>query len=273
MKFTILILFILTSCASSKPTPYQPEKKKEGYRDEFFEELKVASFKGNNYTKRDKAKNYAEFRAIENCRVTNQIANILDVFDKTIEKEITRSSGTGWGPNYGFGMYPYYSRYSNFGFGVGMNTMSSNSWNETLVYPFIQVYYTCENKVIRPQIIFKELSVDELKHLVKDIKGGLQVEKILDDSPNKNTVEIGDIILKANGKRIEKVFELIRLFLVPNSVVTLQMLREGEKIVTNIKGLDITEKALAKENEIIGHVCRDKKHKNQKSLQRRDLCR
>lgn len=273
MKYSFLILLIIASCASSKPTPYQSEKKKEGYRDEFFEDLKVASFRANNHTKRDKAKSYAEFRAIETCRAENKITNILDLIDKTIEKEITRSSGTGWGPNYGFGMYPYYSRYSNFGFGVSMNTMSSNSWNETLAFPVIQIYYTCKDKVIRPQIIFKELLMDEMKHIVKDVKGGLQVEKILDDSPNKKIVEVGDIILKANGKRIEKVFELIRLFHEPDTVVTLQILREGERSVANIKGVDISESAQAKENEIINDVCRDKKHNYQKSLNKRDLCR
>lgn len=273
MKFSILIVILVVSCSSSKPTPYRPEKKKEGYRDETFEDLRVATFKANNYTKREKAKNYAEFRAIEICREIRKIANILDVFDKTIEREVTRSTGSGWGPNYAFGMYPYYSRYSSFGFGIGMNTMSSSSWRETLAYPVIQIYYTCEDFVIRPQIIFKELAMGEIKHLVKDVKGGLQIEKILDDSPNKNAVEVGDIILKANGKRIERVYELIRLFQKVDTIVTFQLLREGKRVVANIKGLDITERAKAKEEEIINNVCHDKKHKRQKSLKKRDLCR
>lgn len=270
--FSLIMIFIVTSCASNKPTPYQSEKKKEGYRDEFYEDLKVATFKANSYTKREKAKSYAEFRAIETCRGENKIANIIDVFDKTIEKEITRSSGTGWGPSYGFGMYPYYSRYSSFGLGVGMNTMSSNSWNETIVYPVLQVYYTCAEKVFRPQLIFKELSVEEMKHIVKDVKGAIQVEKIIEDSPNKSAVVEGDLVIKANGRRIDKVYELIRLFNKPDTVVTLQVLREGERVVTNIKGIDITERVKVKENEIISNVCADKKHKYQKSLKKRDLC-
>lgn len=274
MKMTFLILLsLIMGCASSKPTPYQSEKKKEGYRDEFFEDLKVSTFKANNYTKREKAKSYAEFRAIETCQAENKKTNIIDVIDKTLEKDITRSSGTGLGPSYGFGMYPYYGRYSSFGFGVGVNSMSSNSWNETLVYPYIQTYYTCEEKVSRPQILFKELSTEEMKHLVKDLKGGLQIIKILDDSPNKAAIQEGDIVLKANAKRVEKIYELIRLFKTPESIVTVQLLREGEKMISTLRVLDITENVSAKENEIIAMVCKDKKHKNQKFLKKRDLCR
>lgn len=274
MKSPLLfVLVFVMSCASNKPTPYQKEKKKFGFSDDTFAELKVATFRANSHTKKSKAQNYAEFRAIENClQEENKHANIMDIFDKTIQKEIMRTSGSGWGPTYGFGMWPYYSRYSHFGMGMGFNTMSSNSWNETLTYPIIQVYYNCAEKILRPGLMLKEISPENMKILVKDLKGALQIEKINENSPNAGNISEGDIILKANGKRIEKVYDLIRLFSESQTEVTVNIMREGEKIVTKLKGSDITDEVIKAEKEIINRVCKDKKKKPQKTLQKRKLC-
>jgi|GEM_PF-1955734 hypothetical protein len=269
----LLILAFIVGCSSTKPTPYQKEKKKEGYRDSVFEDLKVATFQGNSYTKKDRAQSFAEFRAIENCSLeNNKHANIIDVFDKTVEKEITRSSGSSWGPS-SFGAYPYYSRYSSFGFGVGYNTMNSNSWNETLVFPVIEVYYTCSNVVFRPEVMFKELSATQMNTLVKDVKGAIQIEKILSDSPNLGEFTLGDIILKANNQRIEKVFELIRLFNDRNHEVEVLLLRDGERLTKKLKSKNITSKVVEKEKQIIDKVCSDKKAKKNKTLKEGPLCK
>lgn len=270
----LFILILVVSCSSTKPTPYQKEKKKQGYRDNVFEELKVSSFKGNTYTKKDRARLFAEFRAIENCRKTNDLlANIIDVFDKTIEKEIIRSSGGAWGPSFYGGMYPYYSRYSSFGLGVDYSTVSTNSWNETLTYPYIEIYYTCSKRIFRPQVHLKELSSGEMRHLVKDVKGAIQVEKILDNSPNKTSLELGDIILKANGKRIEKVYELIRLFNEKNQDVSLQIMREGDRLPTKLKSVEVTEEVVEAEKDIIKKVCHLSKNEMEKELKFIPLCR
>jgi hypothetical protein len=269
MRSYLCVILLIAGCAT-KPTPYQKEKKKEGYRDSTQEELRVASFRANTKTKKSKARSYAEFRAIEYCQgQEKKHANIIDINDKTVEKQITRTSGSGWGPTYGFGMYPYYSRYSSFGIGATFNTISTDSWNETLTFPYVEVYYTCADRMYRPEIMLKEISPEEMKLLVKDLKGALQVEKIADQSSNKNAIEQGDLILKANGRRVEKVYELIRLFDSPDSEVTVQLLREGQKIVSKLKAKDVTDDVIAAEKEIIKQVCKDKKKDNQKVLKTR----
>jgi hypothetical protein len=269
----LLILAMFVGCSSTKPTPYQKEKKQEGYRDSVFEDLRVATFLGNSYTKKDRAQSFAEFRAIETCaQDTNKHANIIDIFDKTVEKQITRSSGSTWGPS-GFGAYPYYSRYTSFGFGVGYNTMNSNSWNETLIFPIMEVYYTCSNVVFRPEIMFKELSANQMNTLVKDVKGAIQVEKILPDGPNRSNILLGDIILKANNQRIEKVYELIRLFDDRNHEVEVVLLREGERVTVKMNSKNITSKVVEKEKQIIERVCTDTKSKKNKTLKNSSLCK
>lgn len=274
MIFRLAIIFLMVSCASNDPTPYQKQKKKElGYSDKKTGNLRIATFRGNSYTSRERALRYAEFRAIEICRSTPEDhANILDIFDKTVEKEITRSSGTTWGPSY-FGMYPYYSRYSSFGIGAGFNTISSNSWNETLSFPVIEAYFTCENSIFRPDLIFKELPAEAIKHLVKDVKGAIQVEKIPENSPNEKTVEIGDIILKADGKRVEKVYQLIHMFGPQNKEVTAQLLREGDKKIVTLKSKEVTEEIIEAEKKIIKKVCKDKDKEDQERLKKSELCK
>ncbi len=273
----LLILLLVVSCSTSKPTPYQKEKKKEGYRDLTFEELRISSFKANAHTKKDRAILYAEFRAIDQCLSEGKKhANLIDVLDKTIEKEITKSTGGAWGPSIYGGAYPYYSRYSTIGVGIDYSSISTNSWKETLTFPHIEIYYTCSDRVFRPRVQFKELTAEEIKHLVKDVKGALQIEKIMENSPNKENLESGDIVLKANGKRIEKVFELISLFNADKKEVKLEILREGERKRLVLKSEDITQEVKQAEAEIIKKACQDKKIKkyNEKSeLLKNRLCK
>lgn len=152
-----------------------------------------------------------------------------------------------------------------------MNTVSGTSWNEKLVYPIIEIYYNCRDKIFRPQILMKEISDEQMKLLVKDLKGALQVEKLVEKSPNEGKVEMGDIILKANGKRIEKVYELIQLFDQKNDVVTLSILREGKAITTKITAIDVTDEVIKTEDSIVTSVC-DQKEKQEK-LKKRELCK
>lgn len=273
MLFRLSFLILAVSCASNNPTPYQKQKKKQlGYNDRKTEDMRIVTFRGNSYTSKDRALRYAEFRAIEVCqRQDKKHANIMDTVDKTVEKEITRSTGTGWGPSY-FGMYPYYSRYSSFGVGAGFNTISTNSWNETLTFPVIDVYFTCANRIFRPNLLFQELSGEKVKHLVKDVKGAIQVEKILEDSPNKSDIETGDIILKARGKRIEKVFELINHFGENGQSVEAEILRDGERRKILLKSKDVTDEVIKAEEKITKRVCDDKNKKKQRKLKTSKLC-
>lgn len=271
LRFMLLILF--ASCASNKPTPYQAQKKEKlGYQVLELENLQIASFRGNRYTSKDRARRYAEFRAIEICRGEGKHADIIDVMDKTISKEVVRSSGTTWGPSY-FGMYPYYSRYSSFGIGAGFNTLSTESWSETITFPIVDVFFNCAEKVLRPLLVFRELPAQEMRHLVQDVKGAIQVEKFQENSPNNRNVEAGDIFVKASGRRIEKVYQYINLFRTGNPVVQTQLLREGQKRTIPVYSKDVTDEVVEEEKKIIESVCKYKDRDEQKQLKKSPLCK
>jgi hypothetical protein len=272
MSKILLVFLFLTGC-SIHPTPYQKEKKKEGYSDGLDDEIRIARFIANSSTKGRTAQKYAEFRAIEYCReVENTHANIIDISDKSRKKNVIKTSGGSWGPSFAFGMYPYYSRYSSFGMGLGYHSHQTESWSETLTYPEIEVFYRCSDYMIRPQLILKEISSENMRLLVKDLKGALQVEEISTESINRGIIEIGDIILKANEQRIEKVYDFINLFQKRNSIVHVQLLRDGERKEVNLKGREVTQDALNAEDSIIHLVCQDKNKKYQKKLKKSNIC-
>lgn len=257
MKFVWPMVLFLAACSSNKMTPYQKEKKNEGYNDTSLKDLRVATFKGNSSTKKEKAKSYAEFRAIEVCREENKHAGIIEILDKSYSKDIRRSSSSSFGPS-GFSMYPYYySRYSTIGFGVGYNTIDTQSWNETYHYPVIEVLYRCEEEVFRPGLTFRELNADQMRDLVKDVKGGIQVDEIMGEK-NRNSLKNGDIIIRGEGERLEHVYQLNSLFSKKRNVIVVELFREGKKLSKKVFSDNITKEVISHEEEVIKEVCSSK---------------
>lgn len=269
-KFYILSFIFIFSCAHNDRTPYQPFKKHQGYREKVEEGLRIVNFMSNSYTKIEDTMIFAKFRAIELCRSENKkFALILDVVDKTQKKDILRSRGDTFYPSYYYGMSPYYSRYSNFGLYGGFGTTNTETWSETIVTPAMDVLYQCLDKAYGPEVIFRDVSADEMKILVKDLKGGLQIEKILDHSPNAKIVEYGDVLIKANGVRIQKNFEILKLFNDPqwNKTLKVDVYREGRRKDLVLKSQDISESVLKSQKEIIQAAC------EYKEIKGKEVCR
>lgn len=244
-KLIVLSLVILAACSSAKRTQYEKLSDKQGgYSDSILEDsIHISRFEANSLTKRSYAEMFAKYRSLEECRREGKpYSHILAVIDKSSTKKITRSNSDYWGPsyNYGMGMSPFYSRYSGFGFSTGINMVNSKAWEETLVYPDVEVVYHCAEKVYEPEIAMRDIPPDEMKHLVKDLKGGVQVEKILPGSPNKNLQE-DDIIIKASGKRIMKGHQLLALFKDGPQAVNVEVLREGERKTVSVSAEDVSK--------------------------------
>jgi hypothetical protein len=260
MRFVTAICLILLFACSSKRTQYQKfEKKEGGYSDAVTEDhLHVTKFEGNSLTKKSYAELFAKFHSLEECRKTGSpYSHIIGVIDKSSTKKVIRSNSDAWGPSYyyGMGMSPFYSRYSGFGFSTGINMVNSRAWEETLVYPEIDVIYHCTEKVYEPEIAMRDVPAEEMKHLVKDLKGGVQVEKILPGSPN-TALKQEDIIIKAEGKRIMKGHELLALFKDGPDPVKALILREGEKKTVKIRAEDVTKKVEKNLAEIRASACK-----------------
>jgi hypothetical protein len=257
-KFYILGFIFIFSCAHDRRSSYRPYKKEEGFREKVEEGLRIVNFVANSNTKVEETMVFAKFRAIEICLgEKKKFALLLDVVDKTEKKNILRSSADTYYPSYYYGMSPYYSRYSNFGLYGGFGSSNSKTWSETIVYPQVDVLYQCADQAWGPEMIFRDVTADEMKILVKDLKGGLQVEKVLDHSPNTRTFESADVLIRANGKRIQKNFELLRLFNEPEwkKNLNVEIYREGQRLARVMKRHEISESVLTSQTEVIRAAC------------------
>lgn len=263
----LTLLLIITGCTSG-PTKYgKYAKKSGGYQDKTLEgNFRVVNFKANSSTKTSLATKYAIFRAIEICTSSHfKLTHLLDTFDKTQSKTVTRTSTNGY-PSYYYGMSPFYSRYSSFGF--GFSTMQSSSWNETLKYPEVEVIFECANEVYGPAIELREVTAEEMKHLIKDLHGGLQVERIPKEA-SQSKLKVGDIIIRGDGVRIQQKYELLGLFhKSKDHEIKVDILRDGTYLkALSLEGVDASEKILEAQNKVIQSVCK------KEELKKNPLCK
>jgi hypothetical protein len=259
------ILCLVFSCSSTSRTKYQAFEKKQGYQDQEERGLRVATFQGNAYTKKADAELFAKFRAIEVCQGENKkLSHLLNVEDLSVSKDVVRSSSAGF-PSYYYGMSPFYSRFHS-GFGVGFSHMSTNSWQETYTYPNLQVTYHCADQVRGPEIILRKIPREEMKLLVKDLKGGLQVDRILEGSPNIKLIEVGDVLLKGQGQRIEEMADLLFLF-DKHQIVEVDLLREGLRKKILLRSTDVSDQVKRAQEGILSSAC------GKRELKKHPLCK
>jgi hypothetical protein len=263
----LILVFILTSCSSDERTKYQAFKKNKGggYQERSVDEnLKIVRFKANSNTNKQVALRFAKFRAIELCHAQNfMLTHFLITLDKTLLKTVTKTSSTGY-PVYYYGMSPYYTRYSGFGYGFGFSSANSTSWGETIQYPNVEVVYECANAVYGPQVAFREVPAEDMKHLVKDLKGGLQIEKFIKDSPNTKDLMVGDILIRANGLRIQHIYQILSLFHTGlDHKLKVDVLRNGNiKSGIILVGTDVSARILETQKKILKSACKYKELKD-----------
>jgi hypothetical protein len=258
----LFMLLTIAACGTSR-SKYQAYKKGEGYREEQLAEgVKLVRFKGNRHTAKAQAQLFAQFRAVELCLEAGaKLAHILAMNDQSLRRDVTRTSSTFFAPGFyhGMGMYPYWGRYPGFGFSAGLHSMQADSWRETLVYPEMSVFYQCEQQVFEPMLSLREVSPDEMKLLVKDLKGALQVEQVLPGSPNQKALLEGDIILRVEGSRVQSVMELLRaLKATPGREVAVEFFRDGVRQRGTMRSTDVTEELIKSQQQIIERACKKK---------------
>jgi len=115
----LLAMLLLAACAAPQPSLYAPLDSRDGYAEqELGKGLYQVKFQGNSVTSRERAENYALYRAAE---ITLQLGKArFAVRDKLTERytRITRETydpwpyyGPGWGPYWRHGYYAgYYTR-------------------------------------------------------------------------------------------------------------------------------------------------------------------
>lgn len=263
----ILLVYLLVSfgCATS-PTKYVESSGKQGFSDKSIENhLYVATFMGNSATGKETAELYAKFRAIEVCYEKKLLyTHILLIKDKTFQKEISQTT-TNYPSNY-YGSSPYYG-YGPHGYG----SVSTQTTNETYTYPLFEVYFECTNKPLDARMSFTVLSQSQMKDFVKDLKGAVQIARILEDSPNKTHLKSADIIINSNGIRVGNILELYQTNASQDGKkFNVDILRDGiKKNNIEVQFLDVSDMVAQSQIKIIKDACKDKEIKSTRAICKR----
>ncbi len=277
VKKSISLFFVLNlfACATSYRTKYLPLNSQGGYEDhKINESVRVARFTGNAYTNVKDASKLSVFRAIEVCRESgNRIARIFGQNNLSKSKDYQRSSSyTYSSPTHFTGNATTTSNYNYLGGGMMNSSSNTNfngtfqggqtygggsSWVETLTFPTYDTYFACHDQAWAVGIVPKDLTVEDLKPLVKDLMAAIQIESLSGDSPNFSVLQVGDIIYKVNKKRITNGVDFIlALNDAPNKQqISLQLFRDGKQKTVNVIAVDLTQEFTTDNQEVVSMAC------------------
>ena len=86
----------------------------------------------------------------------------------------------------------------------------------------------------------REVSQDDMKPLVKDLMGAIQVTSVDPDSPNFKAIKVGDIVIKVGPDRTQTFFQFDQAiqFSGKNSPVSMELYREGTRKTVRVSTYD-----------------------------------
>jgi hypothetical protein len=242
--FLIACVYLSVGCATTR-TKYEPEGKRGGYSDKELDDkgIMVARFAGNAFTNSNDALALSEFRALEVCYERGfKVARMYGTQNLSAAQTIQRSS-------------------SDFSATGNRNYISGNgnstTWNQTVHYPTFDTYFSCTNQAYMTKVKLKVISAEDMKPLVKDLMGALQVQDFLDDSPNRDLLQIGDFIIKVEGTRVQNMAAVINAIDRSKNKdgIALGIIRDGKSLTVSVKAVDGTSVLEKETKKLIFKAC------------------
>ena len=236
MKYfrAILVIALATSCIACG-TIYKPVDRNDdevlGYTDEtLITGERVANFYGAKNTSLDTAADFSKFRAIELCRSEGKKFADFHYVDTPAPVSVTRMSIDKYG---------------------------GSAWTGKRSFPIFHTYYTCLDQVALPMVVIRELSMEDMKVLVKDLAGAIKIEFVPPTTINAGVLLAGDIILKVGGTRVETERGYAMAFskLSGQTTADLLIVREEKRINVKVKLQDVTAARIEDQSNLVDRVC------------------
>lgn len=287
MKIVLMMVLgsLLGACATTDTanttdlrTLYAPHNQSGGYSDgSLTNGILVSRFVGNAYTHKNYVEMFSQFRAVEICKeqgfeyvyplhqedvTTSRTTQRTLNYQNQAPALITGSANAHTNYNYYGGNTLYSSGNTNLnGIIIGGGAQGgSSSWEETHTYPALDFYFSCANNssYYKIGITSKTLRGEEIKEYTKDKLGGVQVIGIGDDSPNKDLLQVGDIILKVDSNRVLNEIDLAKYVRNARSKteIPFAIVREGKGKIVIAKTIDRARKLEEAQNQVISTACK-----------------
>lgn len=275
MKHVIIacVTVVLSGCATGR-TQYHVADTTGGYSDlRADDKVLVARFSGNAHTSSQDAMYLSEFRAIESCKEQGfPVARIIGTKNHSTSTTVQKSSTQTYkSPTYVKGSgnaSTTYNRMGNFAeadtnanfsgnvSGGNQNT-ESRTWNETYHFPVSDTFYMCANRVYQTKVLLGPVTPDDMKPYMKDLLGGVQITSIGDGSPNRGILEVGDILIKLNGQRIQNLPQFSHEIdnAEDKDQIPALVVHNGKAKKVSIKAVETTEQLLQAGNQIVATAC------------------
>jgi len=260
MKFFagLISLTLFTGCATRSKYAPNLSDGKGGYNDWTVEgDVQASRFAGNSKTASSDAQKLAIFRAIENCYEKGfKLPVLFTIKDESRSSTVTKSASYSWqNPTYVTGT-TYGNTFNGTATG-GNSSTTGQVWTETYIAPSFDAYYICRNQVFQTRVIVKDVPADLIKDSVKDLVGGVQIDEVNENSPNKGVLQVGDIVLKINGNRIKSGTQMsLEVASAPEKAkIRFDILRDGRQKTIFVKAIDGTEQIMADFEKVIQKAC------------------
>lgn len=274
-----LLGLILSSCVH--PTPYQPDQGKGGYTIERVERgLLMSRFSGNSETDWQNAQFYSVLAAVITCQDRNKMqAEVLSVMDystsKTIQHTLSSTnrqpsqinmSGTMASKTQALGQSLLTdSTYNMTGTMTGGNAQTTSStWNETLHFPDFVTLFSCEKELYRFDVEWTYRSEDLIGQITPDQLGALQCIKQNGEAPSADQLQVGDLLIKVNGRRVLSYFDLRdEIKKAPDKKkIPIEILRNKQPIHLQVEATNQTNELTKYNKTILRAACRGEEFEN-----------
>lgn len=261
MKKACITAGLLLLCACTHPKGYVSYGEYGGYSDDRLNDrVSVTRYVGIDETDPHMAELYSHFRAIEICIERGKnITRFWGTTDRTRAQTSTRSAYSEYrSPTEYTGQSSAYS--GAWGVSYGASRFGTTSrWNETYIYPTYDTAFSCSNQAFGLGITVVPVKYDEIQAITGDLFDGIRIAAHLGASPNKETLNPGDILLKLGNVRIRTLADLG--VLVDESggktPLVLTIARAGRLMQVAVKAIDTSREEMMQNRRIIWRACSD----------------
>jgi hypothetical protein len=133
----------------------------------------------------------------------------------------------------------------------------SQSWNDTLTFPTFDSFFSCTHQAYMMKVKMKSVSAEDMRSMVKDLMGAVQVENVMAESPNRGILHTGDFVIKINNERVQNIHQISAVVDAAENKenLSVSLIRDGQTMTVIAKATDASSMIMEQNRKIISSAC------------------